>query len=526
MNIDFKFYLSLFWRRIHYFLFFLLLGSAVGITLATVLPPAYQAEARLLVESATIETDGGAEINPQERLQIIQQRVLTRASILEMVNRLDVYAPAEGEARPRIPADEIVEDMRERISISVTGGVDRRGNAVGATIVNVGFTAADGRLAADVTNEVVDLFLSLNREIVVGGADSNVAFYRARVGQLDRQLAEKSAEILAFQNANPDSLPDSLTFRRSQQAAAQERLLQLQRAEAQLRDQRDTLVRIYEETGRVEPLVQDAARMTPEQRQLQQLISERDAMLLTLAPTHPRVAQMNTRISALEQVVNSQLGAASGIDPNAGQLTEYELRLADLDGQLRFIDEQQVQIRNELEELRISIEATPANAIALDTMQRDMANIRAQYDRFVALLAEAETAEVVVDTNRGERISVIENAIAPREPNSPNRPLLAAAGIGGGFFLGLAVIVLLELLNSSIRRPVDLSNKLGITPLGAIPHIRTRWEIVRRRSIILGAFAVILIAVPAGLWFVHSQITPLDTMINGVLNRFGLPLIS
>lgn len=525
MNIDFRFYLSLFLRRLHYFLVFLALGSAAGITLATVLPPVYEAQARLLVESATIDTDGGGNVAPQERLQIIQQRVLTRASILEMVNRLDVYAPAEGEPRQRIPADEIVADMRQRISIAVTGGRDRRGS-VDATIVNVGFSAANGALAADVTNEVVELFLTLNNEFVGTVVESNAAFYRQRVEELDRQLAEQSARLLEFQNANPNSLPESLTFRRSQQAAAQERLLQLQRTEEQLRDQRDTLVRVFEDTGRVEPLAQENARLTPEQRQLQQLVSERDVMLLTLAPTHPRVRQLETRIGALEQVVTAQLGAAGDVDPNAGQLTQYELRLADLEGQLVFIAQQQTQVRNELEELRVSIEETPANAIALETMRRDMSNLREQYDRFVGLLAEAETAEFVVDTRRGEKITVLENAIAPRAPTSPNRPLLAAAGIGGGFILGLALIVLLELLNSAVRRPVDLSNKLGITPLGAIPHIRTRWEILRRRSIIIGVFAVILIAVPAGLWFVHSQITPLDIMLNGVLNRFGLPLIS
>jgi uncharacterized protein involved in exopolysaccharide biosynthesis len=526
MNLDMRFYLSLFLRRLPYFLVFLAMGSAAGITLATVLPPVYEAEASLLVESATIDTDGGINIDPQEQLSIIQQRVLTRASILEMVNRLDVYAPVDGGARERLAADEIVEDMRERISIRVSGGSDQRGSAT-ATIVRVSFTAPTAALAADVANEVVDLMLQENIDIRGATTTSTVAFFRTRLADLERELVENRAEYLSFQQANPNSLPDSLDFRRSQQAGAQERLLDLQRDETRLRDQRDTLVRVYEQTGQVlGAAAEQAARLTPEQRQLQDLSSQLTVMELTLAPTHPRVVQLRNQIAAVETVVNAQQQSLGEIDPTLGALSEYDLRLADLDGQLEFIANQQAQIRAELEELRVSIEATPGNAIALEAMERDYANISIQYDQVAAQLAEAETSEVVDRTGRGERISVIENAIRPREPNSPNRPILAAAGIGGGFMLGLAFIVLLELLNSSVRRPVDLTKKLGITPLGAIPHIRTRWEILRRRSIIVAAFGVILIALPAGLYFVHTQITPLDVALNGVLVRLGLPLIS
>jgi hypothetical protein len=117
---------------------------------------------------------------------------------------------------------------------------------------------------------------------------------------------------------------------------------------------------------------------------------------------------------------------------------------------------------------------------------------------------------------------VIEQAIAPRAPESPNRPVIAAAGVGGGLALGLGFVLLLELLNRAIRRPVDLTAKLGITPFGTLPLIRTRFEIMRRRMIIAGAFAMALIALPAALWFVHSQITPLDLLLDQVLGRIGL----
>ncbi len=76
------------------------LGGGIGITLAIVLPPVYRAEALLIVESQQIPDELAAttvQNETTEQLQIIQQRILTRDSLLEMANRLNVYAARPGE---------------------------------------------------------------------------------------------------------------------------------------------------------------------------------------------------------------------------------------------------------------------------------------------------------------------------------------------------------------------------------------------------------------------------------------------
>jgi uncharacterized protein involved in exopolysaccharide biosynthesis len=83
--MDLKFYFSLFLRRLPWFLLLLALGSAIGITLARVLPPVYVAQARLVVESEQIPDSLAAstvQTKATEQLQIIQQRILTRATLI------------------------------------------------------------------------------------------------------------------------------------------------------------------------------------------------------------------------------------------------------------------------------------------------------------------------------------------------------------------------------------------------------------------------------------------------------------
>ena len=107
--MDFRFYLSLFLRRIHYFLLLFVLGSAIGLTLARVLPPVYLAEARLLVESEQIPGNLAAstvQTQATEQLQIIQQRILTRDVLVEMANRLNIYADSKAGGKPPMEAGE------------------------------------------------------------------------------------------------------------------------------------------------------------------------------------------------------------------------------------------------------------------------------------------------------------------------------------------------------------------------------------------------------------------------------------
>ena len=52
--LDLRFYFALLLRRLPYFLIFTVAGAAVGVTLALTLPPSFEAQARLVVESEQI----------------------------------------------------------------------------------------------------------------------------------------------------------------------------------------------------------------------------------------------------------------------------------------------------------------------------------------------------------------------------------------------------------------------------------------------------------------------------------------
>lgn len=543
MNIDLRFYLQRFWRRFPWFLIVAVLVSAVGLSLAVVLPPVYKAEAQLLVEDPTIPTDLAASTvntGAPEALQIIQQRLLTRANLLDMAQRLDVYA-----GKVLMSPDKIVEDMRRRTTIELPA------QKATANFVTVSFAAPNGTLSARVTNDFVTQILQENVALRTATATQTLDFFQQEVDRLGTLLGQQGAKIMQYKLDHKDALPDSLDFRRSRQAAQEERLLQLDREIAGLKDRRARLVEIYQTTGSVAP---STAPQNPTEAQLLQLKDQLTSALALYSPQHPTVVALKARIAALEASLAPQAPVAPGASPDQPAVpppadaapagsgtadaapvdpataaaptdvpteasTTFKLQIADIDSQIAFDQDQKGLIEEELVALKASIDATPGNAIDLDALQRDYDNTQTQYNTAVARLAAAQTGDRIEALSKGQRITVIDQAVVPDQPASPNRKLIAIGSVLGGLALGLGLVVLLEVLNRAVHRPADLVSQLGIQAFAAVPYIYTPGEVLRRRVTISLVVLAVVLGVPAGLYAVDRYYLPLDLLVGRVLDK-------
>jgi polysaccharide biosynthesis transport protein len=508
MLIDVKFLVRLFLRRIHYLLLVAMPVAVLGLWLALNLPRTYTAEARLLVESPQVPSDLAASTmraETAEVLQVISQRIQTRANMLEMSREFRVHVD-----QPQLSADAIVADMRRRIRFSLPQRHDV------ANFITVSFAASDPRLSAEVTNSLVTQIMRENVTLRTTTTVQTLEFFDDEVARLEQDLARQTAHIVEFQEANRNALPDSLVFRRARQASQQERLLQLERDMSSLRDRRERLVTLFERTGRVD---MDQNSLTPEQRQLRQLENELASARAIFAPGNPRISVLNRQIATMEAIVAEQ---TAGETDNVGGMSMLDLQLADIDGQMEFIATQIEAISTELDELQITIEATPSNAVALNALERNLANIQAQYNEAVARRAQARTGERIEAQSRGQRIIILEHAFPPDKPTRPNRRAIAMAGVGGGLGLGIGFVALLELLKTAVRRPAEITARLGVPPFASIPLLHNRRQILVRRATIIALLVLGAAAISGGLYLFDQHVMPLDLAFDLVLSHSGI----
>lgn len=161
------------------------------------------------------------------------------------------------------------------------------------------------------------------------------------------------------------------------------------------------------------------------------------------------------------------------------------------------------------------IRVTPNNEMVLTGMEREYDSLNEQYQQALNNLAQAQTGQRIETLAKGERFSLIEEPSVPKTPSSPNRLLISAAGVVGGMGMGAGFIFLMELLNRSIRRPMDLTSALGIQPFATVPYIRSPGEVRRKRTIVATVLALIVIAIPVSLFVIHTYYVPLDLFLSG-----------
>ena len=518
-NLDLRYALAVFLRRLPYFLVITAFLTAIGVTVAFILPPVYKSAASMLVESQQIPGDlaqSTVPVNPYEQAQIIEQRIMTRANLVQLAERIGLY-----EGRPEMSAGEIIGDIRERIEfIGFEPDVTRNPDEPGATIIGVAFEAPTAGWALKGTNELVNLVLQENVRLRTDRAGDTLAFFEAEVERLAGEIERQSQRISDFKTAHVDALPDSLVARRAQQQREQERLLALEREEEALRSERATVVWVFERTGRANSL----GALSAEEEELDSLKSQLIQQRTIYAATSPTVRLLEGRIAALESLVAEQRAARAVPDAEgnaAAPPSELDLELAPITARLEFIAAEKAMIEKTLADLDASIQETPSNEMVLGGLEREREAIERQHADAVASLGQAQVGERIEVLSKGERFSLIEPPTLPVGPVGPKRELIAAAGLVGGVASALGFIVLIELLNRSIRRPVDIANGLGIQPLATVPYIRTRQEVRWKRAVVAAVLALIVVVIPAGLFAVHSLYAPIDELLQAMREQFA-----
>lgn len=507
MNLDISYYVSVFLRRVY-----VMIIVAVGVTAAAVyvameLPPTYRADARLLVESPQIPTNlasSTVQVAASEQLQIIEQRLLTRENLLQIARQYDVLPDLK-----RMSADEIVQEMRGNTRISRSSGRSQ------ATLVTIAFTNGDGRKAAAVVNEYVTRILDESRSIRTGLAEQTLDFFKQEVNRLNEELAKRSEEIVAFKKEHSDALPTSLAFRQDRQTALQERLNQIERELALLEDQEQRLKEVFESGGEIG----SDAPLSPDAKRLAELRANLDSALAIYSKSNPRVRMLQAQIAQMERKILATASESELAAPQNARAAMLDLQLAEIQTRRKNLLDQKSFIEEEVQSLARSIAKTPEISVMIDTLERDYGNIQGQYQQAVSRLATAATGERIELLSKGERISVIEQASVPTQPTSPNRPIIAGAGAVAGIGLGTALIFLLELLNQSIRRPVDLERQLGVTPIATLPYIRTRREVIWKRLVLIALMAAVVVGGPAMIYLVHTYVMPIDLIIQKVVDK-------
>lgn len=500
-DIDLKRFTDILRRR--YLLLFLpaamiFVGACV---VAYKLPRLYEASAKILVESQQIPTSlatSTVTANALERIQTIQQRLMTRENLQRIAAKFSLFGDGKTPASPTA----IVDMMRDATSIEQ---IDVNGGSGGVIGFTVSFRYSDAATASRVANEFVTLILSQNLQTRLSRAEETSKFFQQEVARLDALLKATEERIGEFKRANEGALPETLPIRRTLALQLEGEIAELDR---QIR-------RINAATNMSGDPASEKLRQLDHNLRTRQIVSEslREERE-SLAPLAEKGYVPENRIRELDRAI-----AAADLDIGS---IKVEIAAAGVTDNIDELERQKATLEERLASLNEDILRTPQVEVELSALTRDYGNLQEEYRQAKAKVADASTGERLEEDRQAERFDVIEQATVPESAVKPNRPRIMMAGGMGGIVVGFALVLLVEMLTKSIRTVSDLERALQLRPIAAIPYVTTFGERRSRRLRLAATVSLLLITAGGGLALLHTYYLPLDLLAGKVVQTVGL----
>jgi len=181
----------------------------LGAFITSIQRPIYEAQGKVLVESQGIPTDlvrPTVSQTANERIQVIQQRIMTRDNLLGLVSKYKMFTREQ----QWMSATDILDLMRERTEFKLVDINSTPGRPVTSTIAfTIKFQYENPEIATRVANDILTLMLSEDARNRTDSATETTAFLSRESQRLQGELAAIEAQIV--ENRAKSSDPTSPT---------------------------------------------------------------------------------------------------------------------------------------------------------------------------------------------------------------------------------------------------------------------------------------------------------------------------
>ncbi|MGD0234644.1 MAG: Wzz/FepE/Etk N-terminal domain-containing protein [Syntrophorhabdales bacterium] len=474
----------------------------VALIVALTWPPVYRSTSTILIEDQEIPREfviASVTGYAEQRLQTINQRIMSTSKLLEIINRFNPYP----EMKSKYAVEEIVETMRKDIKLETISAdvLDRRTG--GARTAAIAFTLSyDGKRPQEVqqiANVLTSLYLEENLKVRERQASGTSKFLEDEAKLVLDKLTQIESKIAAFRRSNMETMPELL----------QSNMQSLDRTERDIDQLRSQLLSLKEREGYLQAQL---ASMPPTGSASQYYIVLKDlkAKLVQLQTKYTdknyEVIRTKEEIKELEERIKSeQADQQSGqqkykVSPSdTGMGVMLVTQLAQVQGDIESTQKQIEASKKKQDDYVRRIEATPRADETFKALMIERNNTQLKYDDLTKKVMEARVAQGLEKEQMGERFTLIDPARLPEKPVKPNRPAIVLIGLVLAMGAGVGSAALRETLDTSVRSASQVAAITPVPVLAVVPEIVT-WKDrlrmkTRRRKIAVGVGVALVLGI-------------------------------
>jgi succinoglycan biosynthesis transport protein ExoP len=482
-EFDYKKYLGLINNHKRLFAFTALAIMTGTVVFCYLQPKKYEAKSVVFVQRNVLnELVRGIAVTPtvEDTLKGLNSTIKSRTILIKVINDLDLNVKQQSDAQ--LEATIAGMQYNTTVQLDYTQG-----------LITISFTNGNPRLTRDYVNALVRRYiednLSLKREESYGASN----FLSDQSATVKNKLEKVEAEISRLRSEKGAALASDPASMQTQINAAQERLDELNLRRSQLEATRNQLRSNNPAKNRLAAL----------QRRLEELRVE-------YTDNYPEVVKVKADIEAAKREMGRG-DSTSVTDPQ---------ELARVEAELSAVRASEANQRSLLASSRGLMHANPAAITELGKLEEERNSYRAMFDQLMARHGQAEMSKQMEVQDKTTTFRIVEPAVMPVSPISPNRVRIILIGIAAGIAAGFGLLLAIDYFDRSVKT-VDTLKALGINVLAVIPKISDPQaiEIERRRDIRLylvsGVYFSMIVALLALEFLGISPVERIIGMIQG-----------
>lgn len=465
------------WRRLPLVMTIGIIGVLSALYLIVSSPRVYQASAIIQLDMPAVTEQGADSSLPaSRRVQLIEQRLMARANLSDVIARLGLFEDAPGLSETE--KQTALRNSTRIESISAPGvSADSRGSLAAIVITSQADTA---EMAAALANDFADSVVNRDHENRKARILESQDYLRQEERRMNETLAAQERKVIEYSARNEDSLPSSQEFLQTELAQMAEMETSLDRDIMGLQRERLAL-----EAGGM------AADARPPASLVQQIRSteiELAQARRTLAADHPEIKRLEETLERLN----------SGVSSGGSDVVRRQIELIDV--QLAALNHQKAGLQTRRDEIERARGRVSIVAREVETLTRAQRRLQDRYAEISRQLAQAETQQMLMENDQAERFVLLEGAVPPEYPAMSNRKKLAVLGVGISGALALGAAFVLELLNPVLRRTSQFARATGTRPVISLPYRRSTRDFRRQLLRNIYVVAVVLAGAFAAAW--------------------------
>lgn len=521
--LDFEDYVDILRRNVRWIIAPVFAGLVISTVVAFMMQDTFVSTALIRIVPQQISPELVQNVTAQDvadRINGMAQSILSRNTLTTLITSHGLYKKEIASE----PMEDVVDKMRSSVKILPTGGVALSGRNTPA--MQVSFSYRDRYLAKAVCDDLVSRFMN---QSTVDTLDTQVQanqFLNDEFDQAKHDLDVLEQKLSDFQKANAGHLPDELQTNMSEMNALEGRLSSLSEQasrnserrmmlETDLRTAKDRLASIRATSPQ---LVAHNQKLAELDRKIESLQDEIASMRDRYTEDYPNLQASKEQLALLQKqreelakeppsksdapvvdnsgVARERLDAQAAIEQIQTQLKANAIEAQQINGQM-------AAVNNALKLYQSRVEQVPAGEKEYMDLVRDRDLAKQRYDD---LEVKKEKSAVSMDLERrkqGESLEVLDQASLPDTPTAPKRQLIIPIGAVIGLMVGLGLVAIRELKDTSLKNLKDARLYTQLSILGSIPLLENDLVVQRRKQIMWVGWAT---ATLAGLAVVAGSI--------------------